>query len=114
MLKDLTLAALSETKMQAMFSEALAAVETSMEKDSDLSGERTITMKMKFKPNTRGYVEVDMSCTCNTPNREIRTFASMKEGVLQIDTFSNDATQPDMLELPENVIQMKKAQGGEK
>lgn len=98
MLKDLSLSTLAETKLQGQFLEALGIVNKSLEKEGDISGVRTISIKLAFTPNERGYINVDMSCNANVPGRRVLTIAALEDKTLRIDTLSNDAQQPSLLE----------------
>lgn len=109
-LKDLTLESLAETQLQGMFSEALSTVETSLEKDSDIKGARTINIALTFTPTERaGIIHADMQVKTSTPSRKVMSIAALENRVLKIDTISNDAQQPDIFD-GKNIIEMKKAQ----
>lgn len=96
MLKTLSMESLGETVLAGQFAEAMSAIQESFEKDKDIAGARTITIKMSFIPDDRGHIKVDMDCTYNTPSRKVKTIAILESGTLKIDTLSNDARQPDL------------------
>ncbi len=98
MLKELTLASIGETRAGGQFEEAIGMVVKSLEKDGDVQGARTITMKLSFTPDDRGYISADTSVEVKTPNRKLKTLAALENGELKIDTVSNDVRQPDLLD----------------
>lgn len=112
MLNDLSLSSLAQTKLAGQFEEALQAITESLKKDGDVQGERSITIRLGFKPDDRGFVTADMSVTASTPKRKVKTIAALDGGKLKIDTISNDAQQPDIFD-GENVVNIKTVKGGE-
>jgi len=110
-LEDLSLSALERTNLGKQFSEALAAIEDSFEKDADVAGERSINIKMSFNPTDGSYVSVLLACSYATPRRKVKTIGTITDGILKIDTISNDVRQPDLLDSTK-IINFKEAQGG--
>lgn len=98
MLKELTLASLGETRLAELFEESMGTIRESLANDSDVQGARTLTIKLSFTPNERGYVDSDMTVAASTPNRKVKSMAAFEEGKLKIDTVSDDASQPDMFD----------------
>lgn len=96
MLKDLTLSSLGETKLDELFREALTHIENSLDADKDIKGKRSISISLAFEPNEHGYISVDMSVRYRTPEREVKTIATLEDSSLKIDTVSGDARQPDL------------------
>lgn len=94
MLKELTLESLGRTRAAKQFNEAMDVIKQSLDEDGDVEGTRTVTLKLSFKPNDRGYIESDISVETRTPRRKIKTLAAFEEGKLKIDVVSDDVTQP--------------------
>lgn len=95
-LKEMSLQTLQETVLNGQFTEAMSQVIESIERDKDVQGDRSITIKISFKPGDRGVINADMSCQANTPGRKVKSIAILEHGILKIDTLSNDARQPDL------------------
>ena len=112
MLKELSMESLAETKLAAMFDEAVRIVNESFEKDTDVQGKRSIVLRIDFKPNEHGYVDAEMSVHASTPKRKVKSLASFDEGVLKIDTISNDARQPSLMDQEEMGKVVKIKEGG--
>jgi len=109
-LQGLTLQSLGNTKLAEQFAEAVLELHKSFETDADVSGERSITIKLGMKRDS-GAIIVDMGCTYATPSRKVKTIAVLEHGTIKVDTISNDARQPDIFD---NVkpITGAKSQGG--
>lgn len=109
-LEKLTLRSLEDTAVKQQFEEAIEVIRQSLGKDGDVDGARSLTMKMSFTPDERGYIATDISVVASTPHRKLKTLAIYEEGVLKIDAVTNDARQPSLLEGAEGgkVTQLRK------
>jgi len=112
MLKELTLSSLGETKAGEQFEEAMQTVRHSLSKDADVQGARNIIIKLSFKPDERGCILADISVNTNTPRRKIKSLAMLENGQLKIDTVTNDAKQPSLLEGGEGKVAPIRKEGG--
>jgi len=95
-LQTMSLESLQQTVLNGQFTEAMSEIIESLERDKDVAGERSVSIKISFKPGDRGIINADMSCQANTPGRKVKTIAVLEHGILKIDTVSGDARQPDM------------------
>lgn len=95
-LETMSLQTLQQTVLNGQFTEAMSEIINSLERDKDVTGERSVTIKISFRPGDRGIINADMSCAASTPGRKVKSIAVLEHGVLKIDTLSNDARQPDL------------------
>ena len=103
MLENMSLSSLEKTKLNPLFLKALNEVLFSIIHEADITGARSITIDLTFKPKD-GYVITTMECSHKVPGRSVSAIATLDKDMLKIDTVSNDARQPDMIgELPDNV-----------
>ncbi len=100
MLENLSLSALDRTKLGELFGQSLAQVVESLEKDGDVKAARKITVALSFKKNEFGMLETEMKCHAATPPRSVMSMTEMGDETIKIDTATNDASQPSMLDKP--------------
>ncbi len=100
MLEDLNLKSLDKTRAGELFIEGVKEVEKSYEKNGDVEGARSVTLKVSFNKDGN-MVIADMSVAVSTPSRKVKTIAAIDETGLKIDTQSNDARQPVLTGLDE-------------
>jgi|SRR3990172_12454945 len=103
MFETLSLSSLEKTKLQPLFLKALNEVIWSITRETDIPGNRSISIDITFKPKD-GYVITTLECSHKVPGRSVSTIATLDNDMMKIDTVSGDARQPDMIgELPDNV-----------
>lgn len=117
MLEKFSLDSLSRTKVGVEFGDALDRIKESLSLDSDVEGERSITLTISFKKNAAGerYKTAEMRVSAKTPRRSIKSIATLDDdGNIKIDTLSADARQPSLLEAgSDKVTPLKAANGGQ-
>jgi hypothetical protein len=97
MLENFTLASLEKTKLQPLFLNSLNQVLFSLIHESDIDGNRSISIDLTFKPKD-GYVITSMECSHKVPGRSASAIATLDGEMLKIDTVSGDARQLDMFD----------------
>ncbi|MCK5236922.1 MAG: hypothetical protein KAR06_08050 [Deltaproteobacteria bacterium] len=99
MLVNMNLEQLGKTDLRHLFDEARAMVERSLIEDKDVGGKREINIKLGFERTETGHISISMACSTKTPTRALKSLGTLNEaGHLAIDTVSNDARQPDLLD----------------
>jgi hypothetical protein len=96
-LEKISLSSLEKTKLQPLFQTALNEVLHSLYHETDIPGDRSITVKITFKPKDQ-YIITEMGCSHAVPGRKVNAIATLEDNTIKIDTVSGDARQPDLLE----------------
>ena len=97
-LEPITLESLGKTELNELFQEAVREVSKSIADPKKIPGKRSISIDLTFDPKENGFMMTTMECTAKVPGRKVSGMASYKEDTVRIDTVSNDARQPDLLE----------------
>lgn len=107
MLEDMSLKTLHNTKAGEQFDEAIRTVRESFEKDGDVDGARSVTLKLDFIMKD-AFLFVNMKSSVATPSRSVKSICSMDEKGIKVDVDSGDVRQPMLNGLDNKKVAEKK------